>query len=62
MVTPALLINMVALLLAILGLVIGGVVLLSIEHADAIIIGLHEVALSLAVILMVCTSLLRPNV
>jgi hypothetical protein len=50
------LLDILALLFAIGSLAIGGIVLLSIEHADAIIIGLHEVTLAIAVILHITGS------
>jgi hypothetical protein len=53
---PRQLLDILALLFATLSLAIGGIVLLSIEHADAIVIGLHEVTLAIAVILHITGS------
>jgi len=43
--------EVLALLFAIGGLVVGGIVLLSVDRVDALIVGMHEIALAVAVIL-----------
>ena len=51
------LIDILALLFAIVGLTVGGIVLLSISFVSAVIVGIHEVSLSIAVILHLCAVL-----
>ena len=45
--------DILALLFAIVGLTVGGIVLLSVSFVTSLIIGIHEISLSLAVILHV---------
>lgn len=59
MVLSARLILMVlALVFAIGGLLIGGIVLVSVNRVDALVIGLHEVSLAVAVILLTAAALI----
>lgn len=53
------LVNILALVFAGIALIVGGVVLLSIEQVDAIIIGIHELSLTAAVILHIAASFLK---
>jgi hypothetical protein len=52
-------VNIVALVFAVIGLIVGGVVFLSIEHVDAIVIGVHELSIAVAVILHICASFFK---
>jgi hypothetical protein len=52
-------VNILALVFAAIALIVGGVVLLSIEQVDAIIIGIHELSLTVAVILHIAASFLK---
>jgi hypothetical protein len=52
-------VNILALVFAVIALIVGGVVLLSIEQVDAIIIGIHELSLTVAVILHIAASFLK---
>jgi hypothetical protein len=48
--------KLLALLFAIGSLVVGGIVLLSVDYVDALVIGLHEISLAIAVILLIIAA------